>query len=88
VPGGQAIGLHSLQKARAEIMRQAKELVDVALPVGHMHAALRRAQKRRRVYLFVACLAPVTNPVSACNNPANVLTIGAAIRPQQLEFIE
>src|SRR3954463_2982560 len=29
--GGQPIGLYSHQKARAEILRQAKELVDVAL---------------------------------------------------------
>lgn len=44
--GGQPIGLYSHQKARVEILRQAKELVDAALAVGHMHAALRRAHER------------------------------------------
>ncbi|WP_219681969.1 hypothetical protein [Bradyrhizobium canariense] len=47
--GGQPIGLYSHQKARAEILRQAKELVDVALAVGHMQAALWRAHERYRL---------------------------------------
>ncbi len=45
----QPIGLHAHQKARPEILRETEELVDVALPVGDMHAALRRAEKRHRL---------------------------------------
>jgi hypothetical protein len=38
---GQPIGLHAQQEAGAQILRETEELVDVALPVRDVHAALR-----------------------------------------------
>src|SRR4028119_1784637 len=46
---GQPIGLHPHEEARAEILCEAEELVDVTFAIGHMDAALRRTQQRRRL---------------------------------------
>ncbi|WP_157088275.1 hypothetical protein [Bradyrhizobium jicamae] len=43
---GQPIGLNAHKKPRPEILRQAKEFVDIAFPVLHVHATLGRAHKR------------------------------------------
>ncbi len=44
--GGQRVRLHPHEEARTKVLRGAIELVDVALPVTHMHAALGRANER------------------------------------------
>ncbi len=45
-PLGQPVRLHSHEEAGTKVPRGAIELVDVALPVTHMHAALGRANER------------------------------------------
>lgn len=43
---GQPVRLHPHDEARTKVLRRAIELVDIALPVTHMHAALGRANER------------------------------------------
>lgn len=45
-PLGQPVRLHPQEEAGSKVLRGAIELVDVALPVTHMHIALGRAHER------------------------------------------
>lgn len=45
-PLGQPVRLHPHEEAGTKVLRCAIELVDVALPVTHMHTALGRAHER------------------------------------------
>lgn len=45
-PLGQPVRLHQHEEAGTKVLRGAIELVDVALPVTHMHTALGRAHER------------------------------------------
>ena len=46
---GQLVGLHAHEQARAQILSETEQFEDVALPVGHVHAALRSGQQRHRL---------------------------------------